>query len=111
MSGPMRFELTEQHVKLLRRAWVDWENCETGAPAIDCKRPYGNSDVPGDVAEILGWHIDDGGHARDESRERALELHRETQTALQVILATGSFEPGVYELAVEYRLTSWRRVQ
>jgi len=32
-----------------------WYGCETGAPGLDCKRPYGNSDVEGDVCEILCW--------------------------------------------------------
>ena len=30
-----------------------WDDCEFGAPAIDCKRPYGNSDVYNDIAKIL----------------------------------------------------------
>jgi hypothetical protein len=32
------FELCEEHLKLLRSAYVEWSNAETGAPAIDPKR-------------------------------------------------------------------------
>ena len=106
-----RFTLTGEHVKLLRRAYVRWEDCETGAPAIDCKRPYGNSWVEMDVAEILGWDVPldqfEDRYLTREQDERATELHRETVTALQVILATGCFEPGDYE-ASDYG-TDWLR--
>ena len=78
------FTITEDHLKLLRRAYVGWDDCETGAPAIDCKRPYGNSYVPGDVAEILGWEV--GEELTDEQYDRAMELHSETEAALQIIL-------------------------
>jgi hypothetical protein len=105
------FTLTEEHIKLLRRAYIGWESCEFGAPAIDCKRPYGNSDVYGDIAEILGVEFDADSEDEpftDEQRDRFRSLHQETRTALQVILATGSFDPGHYE-AARYD-TNWRRV-
>jgi len=35
-----RFELKEEHLKLLRNMNVSWDECEFGAPAIDCKKPY-----------------------------------------------------------------------
>lgn len=54
MNNATRFELTRDHLKLLRNAYVGWHDCETGAPRIDPKRPYGNQRVALDVAEILG---------------------------------------------------------
>lgn len=33
------FVVTEDHLKLLAQMYVRWEDCEFGAPAIDCKRP------------------------------------------------------------------------
>lgn len=95
MRMPMRFTLTTEHVALLRAMNVGWQDCETGAPEIDPKRPYGNSSVELDVAEILGWEVDEDG-LTDEQHDRAATLHRETQTALQVVLHAGSFEPGDY---------------
>jgi hypothetical protein len=97
---PKTFELTEDHVKLLRAMYVDWEDSEFGAPCIDPKRPYGNSDVENDIAEELGWEVfedhDGEKHLSSEQYELAQRLHRETQTALQIVLSTGSFEPGNY---------------
>jgi hypothetical protein len=55
-----RFALTREHLKLARRMYIEWDNCEYGAPAINPKRPYGNSAslwTPGVsdlVAESLG---------------------------------------------------------
>ena len=46
------FELTENHIKLLRNAYVSWDDCETGAPAIDPKRPYGNKYIAQDISAL-----------------------------------------------------------
>lgn len=93
------FEIRPEHLKLLRAANVTWYEIETGAPAIDGKRPYGNSDVAHDVIDLMGWWDDpDDVTPRQEREDRAnaLRLHEETKTALQIVLNTGSFEPGVY---------------
>lgn len=107
----VRFTLTPEHVALLRRANVSWEHCEFGAPSIDCKRPYGNSSVVSDILEILGEEPagDEGGpeYPSDEQTARCTALHLETKTALQVILAAGTFEPGEY-VADQY-LDNWQR--
>lgn len=92
------FTVTEDHLKLLRAAFVGWDGGEFGAPAIDCKRPYGNSNVYWDIYQILGWRQpqEENEELIDEMRSRAARLHLETQTALQVILATGRFQAGHY---------------
>ena len=53
MSWNKKFTLTENHIKLLCRAYVGWNGAEFGAPSIDPKRPYGNSDVLHDMGDIL----------------------------------------------------------
>ena len=111
MSDSQFFELTNDHLLLLSRAYVGWDDCETGAPAIDCKRPYGNSYVVGDVAEILGWEIaDERDGLTSVQVDRALELHRETLTALQIILIARDATPGVYRKRDRYDARSWQRV-
>lgn len=113
-SGRMserRFVLTEQHVRLLRRMRVSWDGSEFGAPAIDPKRPYGNGDVLRDMSEILGVLFsltDDWGEAcpTDAQEAELRRLHRETATALQIVLATGRMEPGEY-VAGRYDV-NWR---
>jgi hypothetical protein len=93
------FELTEDHIALLRNMWVQWQEDEFGAPEIDPKRPYGDSSVHKNLKEILG------------KRPIATlnKIHKETETALQIVLATGSFKPGWYE-ADQYD-KNWVKVQ
>ncbi len=104
----MEFTLKPEHIKLLRRAYIRTSEYETGAPEIDGKRPYGNSYVAGDVAEILGIKVGEDGLTDEQARE-LLDLHYETTTALQVILTTGSFEPGEFVKRDRYDFTSWER--
>ena len=92
-----RFTVTEDHIKLLRRAYVSWDGGEFGAPAIDCKRPYGNSSVYNDMAEILGITESGEDDFSEEQFAHMAQLHKETQTVLQIILATGEMRAGTYE--------------
>jgi hypothetical protein len=86
-----KFKLTEDHIKLLRHMRVGWGYSETGAPEIDPKRPYGNSDVDGDIHKILT-----GEYIPEDTDVNYDKLHRQTETALQIVLRVGKFEPGVY---------------
>lgn len=110
----MKFELTEEHVKLLRRAQVQWHDCEHGAPEIDPKRPYGNSYVDVDIAEILGEEpqgVDRFGDP-DYSPEQKIyfqRIHRETEIALQIMLCVGCMELGIYENAYDVS-KNWKLV-
>jgi len=103
----LRFTLTSEHVRLLRHFYVGWQDCETGAPKIDPKRPYGNSDVEDDVIELLQWPMTQDA---DAMKARAFQLHRETEIALQIVLRLGSFEPGTFERSDWYGASPWRRV-
>src|SRR5262245_23071994 len=109
MQRPNKFVLTEEHVKLLRNMYVDWNDVESGAPTIDPKRPYGNSSVAEDIVEILGWDRVDDYELTTEEYEAAMTLHEQTQIALQVVLTTGSFELGKYHKTHTYDDTSWVR--
>jgi hypothetical protein len=102
------FRLTPEHVALLRRMNVGWHDCEYGAPEIDPKRPYGNSWVEGDIAEILGWTWA-GEDMPDEMADRARALHEETRAALQIVLRCGTFEPGLFK-RTETWSSDWRRI-
>lgn len=90
-----RFSVTEDHLLLARAMNVGWCGDEFGAPQIDPKRPYGNSDTLGDIEKITG-----------RSQPNPHRLHREMETVLQIILATGYFREGDY-VADEYR-RNWR---
>lgn len=103
-----RFVVREGHLRLLRRAYVRWEDCEYGAPAIDCKRPYGNSDVTADICQIQGWDFGDDGPTR-EYEEDARLLHEGTETVLQILLHDLTISPGTYER--EKYAAEWKRVE
>ena len=105
------FELTEDHLKLLKAAWVEWNHGECGAPGIDNNRPYGNGDFEKDIANILGWKYDDGWDFPDDLCDKAWKIHKETQTALQIVLFTQSFEPGLYLNYEKYYSTKWRKIK
>jgi hypothetical protein len=85
--------VTEDHLKLLRRAWVDsW--CESegvygGAPGVNA-RANADENPPVEVGE------------------RLMRLHVETMVALQIMLATGEFRPGPYALDTAGCI-DWRR--
>ena len=109
----LEFEMTEQHVTLLRHAYVDWDDCEFGAPAINCKRPYGNSDVLTDIAKLL--HPDfremrEGAQMDwlEDNEARLRAVHRQTFTALQIFLVTGQMQPGRYVRDSAYDGRGWR---
>ena len=102
------FELKQEHIQLLSNAYIEWDDCEFGAPCIDPKRPYGNSWVYGDIAEILNIQYDEDADEpfTEEQESYFLELHEELKTALQIILCTNSFIPGVY-VCDDYK-NNWR---
>ncbi len=99
-SMKKRFELKEEHLKLLREMSVRWDDCEFGAPRIDCKKPYGNSGVHKDIAKILGIQgfldSEEEIYFSKEQIDLMNMLHKETETALQIVLVVGKFEPGIY---------------
>lgn len=108
------FQLTEDHIKLLNRMYVEWDDgAYDGSPCINSKRPYGNSSVAYDVYEIIHskeWDYGENDEMTEEIYEQMLVLHRETATALQIVLCTKSFVQGTYEKTNPYDSLSWRKV-
>jgi hypothetical protein len=103
----MKFNLTENHIKLLRNMYVGWSYCEYGAPEIDPKRPYGNSSVAYDIHEILTGQRPD--ELDDDLQEEYYKIHRQTETALEIILRTGKFQPGTYTTSSSYK-RDWKLI-
>lgn len=128
------FKVEPVHLKLLRRACIDWDDSEFGAPCIDPKRPYGNSDICQDMIEILGlktlkegiyefklngrkwllkgedkYNIYLEGADEDELCNILLELHQDLEVVLQIVLVTGTFKPGNYE--AEKYSNKWKLIK
>ena len=109
-----KFTMTAEHLSLLRKMNVGWQDCEFGAPEIDPKRPYGSSSVELDIHEILtGESVGYTDSTREELTEdeckRYQQLHKQTDTALQIVLAVGAFEVGTYECDAYH--INWRKVE
>lgn len=106
------FHVNEDHLKLLKNSRVSWCYDEFGAPEIDPKRPYGNSNVLNDIKEILG-HIKEGQLSPKERQLQEklyLALHVETMLALQIVLSVGKVEIGIYRKMSDYG-QDWEKVR
>ena len=107
----MKFKITDDHIKLLRRAYFQWQDDEYGAPEIDPKRPYGNSYVIGDIAEILEIEpeLETRGQSNFSPRQiKHMEgLHHDLLTVIRIMLQKATFFTGVYELDDKV----WRMVE
>lgn len=107
-----RFELTEDHVKLLRAISVRWAYDEAieamaegdwPAARIDAKRPYGDrSYFTMDMAEALGAKLETGADGKlmppaAAEDARLMTLHAEMLGALQAFVEHADIAPGRYE--------------
>jgi hypothetical protein len=117
----IQFRVLPEHITLLSNANVGWDDGEFGAPAIDCKRPYGNSNVLGDIARLLAIPADSKMPEDEDPQDwdiyeaysqatldRMNKLHEETRIALQIFLSTGIMQTGLYE--TEKYKRKWTRV-
>jgi hypothetical protein len=85
----MSFELKEEHMKILKSldVAVYWQDCEQGAPAIDPKYPYGNSDVYPDLAKVLGVEPEDEGSFTSDQEHDMDEIWKGTEQALGIVMS------------------------
>jgi hypothetical protein len=87
------FEFTAVHRGLLQQMVVVWDPTESGAPTVDPAAPYGSSNPWKDVQRVAEKH------GMKAPKAEAMRLHRETESALGVLLALGTLPAGRYELA------------
>lgn len=103
------FELKPEHIKALKRLNIKSfiENVDSVNICLDAKRPFGNSDVFGDVFDFLGINL----HRIDEDKqsavyEKAMMFLAELPIAYKVIMHHMTFEPGYYELPDTYEYSN-----
>lgn len=109
------FNLTKDHITLMRGLCFCWGDCEYGGPAVDCKRPFGNSgrtQIIRDMAQVMG--LPDSAIYDERSEElieaeadRLENLYRQMPTAIECVFRTQSFEPGLF--VAEPYTSEWRR--
>lgn len=80
-----QFAVTEDHIALLENINLVWEDAEFGAPAVDCKRPYGNSSVYYDIAEILGIEKEEDDFTVDQ-KDYMRNVHQDMWDLLQILI-------------------------
>lgn len=112
MTSKHELTITKEHLALLPQLWFEYDDsCEFGAPCVDPKRPYGNSDVYGDLLE----HTNPELHAKintpatpghdspvdelgteecltDDEREHLLQIHREMTDVLSILVTSLLFQ-------------------
>lgn len=107
------FTVTRDHIKLVRGLQIEWNentDCSLGVPSANGKRPYGNSDVATDVAELIKLDFVDEEKGLTKQQEKyCFQLHRDMETVLQIVLYTGKFKTGDYEC--EEYTSEWKRIE
>jgi hypothetical protein len=96
------FQLTDEHLKLLRKLRVDW-NQPQSYTGINFKRPYGDMTYfELDLAAILGITVPYDEHKEvhfsDEQRSYFHTLHTDMLFALPVLLRQGKISAGRYQI-------------
>ena len=116
INTPRVFTVTEPHMKLLGRMYIGYNGwTEFGAPEVDPKRPYGNSDVYDDIAEILGLEVGEDQWGDRQFSKDQIEymdtVHRQMETVLQILVRNASegISPGVYATTSRYS-NDWKRL-
>lgn len=110
------FLLKDEHIKLIRKMYFKFDNSSAygGAPMGDVKRPYGNQNHFKDMINILGLEV-----KLDDDNEPCIsltlglelvKLHQETATAIEVVLTSGAFIPGLYERK-KYSSDPWTKIE
>lgn len=120
-NHPTEFEVKPEHIKLFQRSYIQHSDLAyDGAFTQGYMRPYGNSDVAGDIYEILHdgqtwWedHEDDedfDDEMPEELEDELLRLHTELATAVQIFAYTLTIEPGLYRRPEWYDTRAWVKV-
>jgi hypothetical protein len=96
------FQLTDEHLKLLRHLRVDWYQPQTYT-GINFKRPYGDMTYfELDMSAILGIPVPYDEQKQiafsDEQRHHFHTLHTDMLFALPVLLRNGVITPGHYQM-------------
>jgi hypothetical protein len=110
------FVVLPEHLKLLSQVYWRWQDCEFGAPEIDPKRPFGNSNVEYDLVEIFHGVVSLSDHDYElkdayPQLDKYVQWYRELHIVLQIICTSGKFEPGLYrKISKSFMHEIWEKV-
>lgn len=88
--------------------WVRWDDSCFGAPAVDSKRPYGNSSVVDDIFEILEWESKYEDINEHPAYYEACALHKDMETVLQILIDCRSIQEGSYVNPTKWSNKGWK---
>ena len=97
------FKVRKYHLDLIKRLnFSGWDFTGFGAPAIDCKRPFGNSNVYKDMMDIMGWDYGEDSYdyisANPDVKARLDDIYsNELPQALQILTCCLGIKEGYYK--------------
>lgn len=100
--------ITEDHLKLVKRFYFDWNKCEFGSPEVNCKRPFGNSAVFDDMGEILGIEPeqftgeDEVYEYSEKQKQNMYRLYCQLKDVLEICCRNLEFKCGRYKRQETY---------
>lgn len=104
------FKIKKEHIALIKELYFEYnDNSEFGAPTVNPKRPYGNSDVYGDIGKILKIKSDCNGDFTDAQINRMTKLHKELTIVLQIICSNPSETDYIGTWKGEYQ--TWNKIK
>ena len=95
--------ITQEHLKLVKMLWFSWDKCEFGSPEVDCKRPFGNSDVFNDIFKILDvkpeqFNSDYGEYEYSEKQKQYVyRLYCQLKDVLEICCRNLEFKCGQFK--------------
>lgn len=97
------FELKTEHIKMMSelnfKTTISLIGGDRYIPAVDRKRPFGNSGITSNVLEILGCECDDEtGEYKADDVDMAEMLIIELPVAIEIVMHNKTFKPGMYEV-------------
>jgi hypothetical protein len=96
----VEFEVKENHLKLLKKVHIDWcfhkDSSHDGHFYQNIKRPYGNSDWIGDIADILKVPRDDEQWFTKETETQLIKWHIDMKIVMQILTYNQGIKIGKY---------------
>lgn len=117
----IKFELKEEHVKLLKNlSWSinpDGHIAGIGHDGVEYNEPFGEDDIYEAMDIILNgkpvdfdpFNVEEKQIYSDEQKASWDELYQELPTALDIVLFNGGYELGKYK--TKYNLKEWKKLK
>lgn len=98
------FEVKREHLELLQNLCIGEYD---STPCIDAKRPFGNSNITYDIAELIGIYSED---LTEQEEQYCNQLYADMTNVLQILTQNLKIHIGTYvnQHSSPYSRPSWR---